>query len=73
MHFDPDKDDSIADEVYLLIERAIDEQRHALAAILSSTFCAIHENRTRELAEAVRPFAEGCLAGAVLEIAGERE
>lgn len=61
MHFDPDKDNSLADDLFTVLERAVEEQAHATAAILAATWSALHENRTHELAEAIAPFSEGLL------------
>lgn len=55
--FHDDKDDSLADDVYTVLERALDEDQAAAGAVLATLWTALHDGRTRELAEAVRPFA----------------
>lgn len=58
MHFDPDHDDSIADDLCQVIERANAERRHALAAVLGAAWLAIHDGTTHRLAEALQAIAE---------------
>lgn len=58
MMLDMDKDNSLADDVYAVLERAMDEEKGAAAAILSSLWLALHGNFTREVAEAIRPVME---------------
>lgn len=55
MHFDMDKDNSLADDVYETMERALSEENAAAAALLGALWLALHGGYTRELAEAIRP------------------
>lgn len=67
MHFDPDHDDSLADDLFAVIERAIAERQHALSAVLSVAFNSLHDGTTRELAELIRPHYETFLVGAMMD------
>lgn len=55
MYIDPEKDHSLADDVFAVLERAIDEEKGAAAAILGALWLALHGGYTREVAEAIRP------------------
>lgn len=55
MHFDLDKDNSLADDVYAVLSRALDEGNSATAAVLGALWAALHGSYTREVADAIRP------------------
>lgn len=55
MYVDTEKDNSLADDVFAVMERAMDEEQGAAAAILACVWTALHGGYTREVAEAIRP------------------
>lgn len=55
MHLDIDKENSLADDVYAVIERAMNEGHGAVAATIGTVWTAMHGGYIHELLEAIRP------------------
>jgi hypothetical protein len=55
MYIDYEKDNSLADDVFTVMLRAMEEDNGAAAAVLGCLWAALHGSYTREVAEAIRP------------------
>lgn len=55
MYVDTEKDHSLADDLFAVLERAMDEGQGAAAAALACVWSGMHGGYTHELLEAIRP------------------